>query len=270
MLKRFLLLIFIHLVAATWGVAQVITVCTWNLKDFGKSKTDDEISYIAGTLKDFDIVAIQEVVAGDGGAQTVAQLQDVLNRKGAKWDYTISNPTSGSYKTERYAYLWKTKKITKVGNAWLEKNYAVEIEREPYFCTFKSGNLFFTLVNFHAVTKSQQPEREIKYFKFMPAEYASLNLIFCGDFNCPSTHTVFNPLKSLGYTPALQGQKTSLRQCCINDDCLASAYDNIFYNSYKIKIVEAGIVHFYKDFVSFDAARHLSDHVPVYIKFSAK
>lgn len=81
MLKRFLLLIFIHLVAATWSVAQVITVCTWNLKDFGKSKTDDEISYIAGTLKDFDIVAIQEVVAGDGGAQTVAQLQDVLNRK---------------------------------------------------------------------------------------------------------------------------------------------------------------------------------------------
>jgi hypothetical protein len=42
---------------------------------------------------------------------------------GAKWDYTISDPTSSSsYKTERYAFLWKTSKIKKIGEAWLEKN----------------------------------------------------------------------------------------------------------------------------------------------------
>jgi hypothetical protein len=31
------------------------------------------------------IIAIQEVVAGYGGAQAVAKLADELNRKGSKW-----------------------------------------------------------------------------------------------------------------------------------------------------------------------------------------
>jgi hypothetical protein len=35
-------------------------------------------------------------------------------------DYVISDPTSSSaYKTERYAFIWKT--IKKIGRAWLEK-----------------------------------------------------------------------------------------------------------------------------------------------------
>jgi deoxyribonuclease-1-like protein len=53
------------------------TLISWNLKDFGKSKSDEEINFIANTLKNYDIVAIQEVVAGEGGAQAVARLADV-------------------------------------------------------------------------------------------------------------------------------------------------------------------------------------------------
>ncbi len=52
-------------------------------------------------------------MAGYGGAQAVARLADELNRKGTKWDYVISDPTSSSaYKTERYAFIWKTSKVT--------------------------------------------------------------------------------------------------------------------------------------------------------------
>lgn len=85
---------------------------SWNIENLGRSKSNLELEFIANTLKDLDIVALQEVVAGDGGAQTVAKLADELNRKGTKWDYAISNPTSSSaYKTERYAYLWKTSRV---------------------------------------------------------------------------------------------------------------------------------------------------------------
>ena len=74
---------------------------------------------MAQTIKSFDIVAIQEVVAGYGGAQAVARLADELNRKGAKWDYSVSNPTSSSaYKTERYAFLWKTATVKLIGKPW--------------------------------------------------------------------------------------------------------------------------------------------------------
>jgi endonuclease/exonuclease/phosphatase family metal-dependent hydrolase len=71
-----------------------------------QSKSNGEISFIANTVKDYDIVAFQEVVARDGCAQAAAKLADELNRKGAKWDYSISDPTSSSaYKTERYVFL---------------------------------------------------------------------------------------------------------------------------------------------------------------------
>lgn len=268
---RKLLLILLHLFIVATSIAQ-ITVCTWNLKDFGGTKSDAELNFIANTIKDYDVLAIQEVVAKDpAGAQAVARLADVLNRKGSKWDYAISDPTSGSsYKSERYAFIWKTSKVTKVGRAWLEIKYSLEIDREPYFITFKTADKQFTLVNFHAITKSKNPETEIKYFKLLPAEYPGLNLIFCGDFNCPQSHTVFTPLKAMGYKPVLVGQKTSLKEQCINGDCLASEYDNVFYNSEKVSFVKSGVIHFYKSFNSLNEAVTISDHIPVYFGFTIK
>jgi deoxyribonuclease-1-like protein len=241
---------------------------SWNIENIGQSKSNVEISFISNTIKDFDIIAIQEVVAGDGGAQAVARLADELNRKGAKWDYTISDPTSSSaYKTERYAFIWKTSRVKKIGKAWLEIKYHLEIDREPYFCTFQYENKQFTVVNFHAITKKMQPETEIKYFKFLPSEYPTLNLIFAGDFNCPQSHTVFFPLKKMGYLPILVNQKTSLKKECVNGDCLASEFDNIFYNT-KIKKLNSGILPFYKNFNSLQEARMISDHIPIWFEFS--
>lgn len=248
-----------------------VSICSWNLKDFGNSKSLAEIEFIANTIKDHDIVLIQEVVAKDpGGAQAVGKLWEVLNRKGAKWDYRISNITSGenSYKSERYAYLWKPSKVTLVGKPWLEIKYANEIDREPFFATFNIADKSFTLVNFHAITKSKQPETEIKYFKFLPAAYPGLNLLFCGDFNLPQSHTVFNPLKTMGYQSALTNQKTSLRQQCFNNDCLASEYDNVFFNAATITKQGSGVTHFYRLFGDLSEAVKVSDHLPVNFQFS--
>lgn len=229
-----------------------ITICFWNLHDFGKSKSEVEIDFIANTIKTFDIIAIQEVVASEGGAQAVARLADALNRKGAKWDYAISDPTSSSaYKAERYAYIWKPGRVLLFGNPWLEKRFSQQIDREPFLANFKVGNDQFTLVNFHAITKSMQPETEIKYFKFFQEEYPSLNLIFSGDFNCPQSHSVFNPLKKVGYMPIIMGQKTSLRKNCISNECLASEFDNIFFNNNHLQLLNSGVILFYKSFINF-------------------
>ncbi len=241
-----------------------VKLCSWNIENLGKSKSEANIIFIANTIKEFDIIALQEVVAGYGGAQSVAKLADELNRTGAKWDYVISNPTSSSaYKTERYAFLWKTSKIRLKGNAWLEKKYHLEIDREPFFATFEIYKKTVTLVNFHAITKSRQPETEIKYFKFLPIEYSNLNLLFLGDFNCPQSHTVFNPLRKMGYQSVFINQKTSLRQECIEDDCLASEFDNIWYNSNKLKIKSNDAILFYNTFKTLKGARKISDHIPI-------
>jgi endonuclease/exonuclease/phosphatase family metal-dependent hydrolase len=242
---------------------------SWNIANIGKSKSNQEITFIANTVKEYDLIAIQEVVAGYGGTQAVARLADELNRKGAKWNYVISDPTSSSpHKSERYAFIWKTNKLKKIGRAWLEKKYHLEIDREPYFCTFEYENKQFTVVNFHGITKNRQPETEIKYFKFLPDEYPNLNLIFAGDFNCPQSHTVFNPLKKMGYQPILVNQKTSLKQEYKNGEYLASEFDNIFFKSSKINFINSGVIPFYKNFNSLKEARRISDHVPIWFEFS--
>jgi endonuclease/exonuclease/phosphatase family metal-dependent hydrolase len=265
LLKRTAILIFLLLHNAFYGQT---TLVSWNIENFGKSKSDSEINFIANTLKSYDIVAIQEVVAGPGGAQAVARLADELNRKGSKWDYVISDPTSSSAnKTERYAFIWKTAKIKKIGKAWLEKKYHLEIEREPYYCTFEYDKKQFTVASFHAITKSKQPETEIKYFKLLPAEYPKLNLVFLGDFNCPQSHTVFNPLRKMGFESAFVNQKTSLKKKCDGSNCLASEFDNIWFNKSRIKKIASEVLPFYKSFQTLKEARTISDHIPITMEF---
>lgn len=142
------------------------------------------------------------------------------------------------------------------------------IDREPFFIRFQSDKKKFTLVNFHAIPKTKQPETEIKYFKFLPQIYPNDNLIFCGDFNLPQSNSVFIPLKKMGYSSSLKGTKTSLKQKCISDDCLASEYDNFFFNATKNKFISSNIILFYLKFKDFKAARLISDHLPIYLNFS--
>ncbi len=256
------------LIISSIGFSQ-IKILSWNIENFGKSKSNSEIAYIATLINKYDIIALQEVVAGYGGAQAVARLADELNRKGYQWDYVVSDPTTSTpSKKERYAFLWKTVQLKKIGNAWLEKKHASVIEREPYLCTFEYHNKQFTAVSFHAITKSKQPEKEIKYFQFFPIEYPTLNLIFTGDFNCPQSHSVFMSLRKIGITSALVNQKTSLKRSCKNGVCLASEFDNMYFSKSKIRKLNSGVVAFYQNFPSLKKARTISDHCPIWMEFS--
>lgn len=261
------LLLTTFLYSSSLLVAQV-KISSWNLQNFGKTKTEAEIEFMANILKDFDVIALQEVVAGYGGSQAVARLADELNRKGAKWDYVISDPTNSSpYATERYAYIWKTATVKRSGRAWLEQKYERLIDREPFFMDFNYNGTIFTLVNFHAIPKKKQPETEIKYFKFLPDQYADKNLIFLGDFNVPQSHTVFNPLKKMGYQPVFIGQKTTMKMKCVSGECLASEYDNIFYHTGSTTFLDSGVILFYEDYPDMKSARRISDHIPLWAEF---
>lgn len=263
--------LFVFLFLNTVSFAQV-SVCSWNIMNLGKSKSNSELDIIANIIKSYDIIAIQEVVAGKGGAQAVSRLVTILNTKGSKWDYAISEPTTSKNPSsqERYAYIWKTAQVKKIGKCWLDQNYANEIDREPFMSTFEYNGKQITLVSFHAVPKKKNPASELKYFKFFPKLYPKHNLIFMGDFNCPQSHTVFNPLKDMGFAPILVNQKTSLRQKCRNSDCLASEYDNLFYDKRKILSKQKGIVPFYSAFSSVKEARKISDHVPIWCVMDIK
>ncbi|MNL55569.1 hypothetical protein D3C87_1789920 [compost metagenome] len=95
-----------------------------------------------------------------------------------------------------------------------------------------------------------------------------MNLVFIGDFNCPQSHSVFNPLKKTGYTSILQNQKTSLKHKCKNNNCLSSEFDNIFYKLNSLEYKNSGVIPFYKTFNSLQEARKISDHIPIWFEFS--
>lgn len=238
---------------------------SWNLQNIGSSKSDETLEYIATIINKADVVAIQEIVTNPTGAKKIAQLHDILNRStGVKWDYVLSDPTNSSpYRAERYAYLFKTHKVQLKNKPFLEKHYTNDIEREPFMATFIHKNKSFTLVNLHALPTKHQPEKEIKYLKFLPELYSELNLIFLGDFNLSESHSVFNPIKKLGYQPSFIKQKTSLRQKCIKGDCLASEYDNIFVNINVSEIIQSQAILFFEDFETIQLARKVSDHIPI-------
>jgi hypothetical protein len=81
-------------------------------------------------------------------------------------------------------------------------------------------------------------------------------------------HTVFNPLKKMGYQSILRNQKTSLKKECKKSNCLASEFDNMYYKASKISVKKAGIIPFYQNFNSLQEARIISDHIPIWMEFS--
>lgn len=245
------------------------TLVSWNIQHFGKTKEAAEIAIMARSLRDADLVAVQEVVAGYGGAQAVARLAEALNRTGASWDYRISDPTSSTPHTrERYAFLWKSKRITLIGRPSLESQYVEEINREPFFADFRIEGKEICLVNFHARPKNKQPEREVKYFKYYPKIYPDKKLVFLGDFNLPQKHTVFNPLKKMGYLPALLDQKTSLkRKFSESGQYLANPLDNIFFHPKDLEIQSSGVIDFTVGMDDLGKANQVSNHLPIFLQF---
>ena len=244
-----------------------ISVISWNIQDFGKTKSDEELEQIADVIREADIVAIQEVVAGYGGAQAVAKLSGILNRKGAQWDYVISNPTnSPKYITERYAFVWKTKHIKIKNRGKLIKELENVIDREPFFLDFYSGNKKWTLVNFHSRPYNKNPEAEIKALTSYITNADPTPLILTGDFNVDEAKPVFNVFKAKGFTAAVSNQRTTLKKSCDGFEYRNHPIDNIFYSSHFTK-TESGVLDFVRVCDNLEKARKLSDHLPVYLRF---
>jgi deoxyribonuclease-1-like protein len=192
---------------------------------------------------------------------------------GSKWDYSISDPTQSpsAYISERYAFLWKTSKVTLKGKPFLDIALANVINREPYIANFlfKGNNTPITIINFHSKKHDDHPEEEIKHFINYNQRLTTDNILLCGDFNLDETHPVWLPFYAKGYKNAIANTPTTLKMKCKNGGYRNHSIDNIYAQG-DFDIVEAGAIDFVKDCDKVIAARQLSDHLPVYIQFEIK
>jgi len=251
------------------GKSGNLHLITWNLFNFGKSKSPADIQFIAGELRDADVVAIQEVSTGPAGAQAVAALADELNRTGSRWDYTVSDPTTGEG-SERYAFLWKPHRLKLKGRAQLAVALESKLNREPYIALFEFDGKEVGVASFHAVPTAKKPETETSLLDDLIRITGRKDLLIAGDFNLSEKHSGFDELKKAGWKPVLKGTKTSLKMKKTEEGHLANEYDNIFYNPAVILPGEASAPDFSEKFPSLEKARNISDHLPVSFYFKVK
>ena len=250
------------------AAGETVRLATWNLYNMGRTKNDTEIAFMAEQLRDFDVVAIQEVVTSPPGAQAIARLDAALDRTGFQWDYRLSDPTTGDG-TERYAFLWKPSRVRLVGQAWLEASLAGPIDREPYLARFehRASGQQLLVASFHAVPRAKDPEREVVLLDALHRRYVPDHLIILGDFNLDEDHEAWDGLRTLGFAQVLDDQPTSLRRKRRDgpNGHLANEYDNIFYETSALRATGGGIIDFTTSFGTLREARRISDHLPVYM-----
>ncbi len=263
-MKKILLLLTL-LFRINFLFAQVDTtklnICSWNIQNFGRTKSSSQetMDYIVAKIKNFDIVAIQEVSTSEFGAQAVAKLDDLLDRTGTSWDFVISDPTKGPG-SERYAYVWKKSRV-KLKSSTLEKSLQDSIDREPFRAIFIYKTLEYALFNVHLVPTDKNPEVEAKRLSIIGRNYPAARFLIMGDFNLSQSSPGFNLLKN--YTkPALTGKKTSLK---MKEDGspLNMEYDNFFMTK-NINLTKSEVIEFFKDFKDLKSARKISDHCPIF------
>jgi deoxyribonuclease-1-like protein len=242
------------------------TITTWNIANLGGSKHDTIIAFIAQVIKKSDIVCIQEVSTGPAGAKAVGKIVDELNRSGNKWDYKISDPTTGNG-SERYAMLWKTNKVKLVGKPWLEKRLQDSVNREPFLAVFSNNKDTFLLATFHAVPKEKDPAREISKIHMLDSWYENYHLLIMGDFNLSSKKDAFHSMNERKLKNSICDQKTSIKMepNPKTGEHLANEYDNIFFEEDEINLSSSGVIDFTMGLkCDLKTARKVSDHIPVW------
>ena len=269
-MKKILLVCLVCVLFTDWYNPEIrLTILTWNIENFGKSKTRIQLNKIAEIIKEADIVAIQEVV-NSTGTEKIEELVEILNESGIDWECSVSNVTnSPSDVSEKYAFLWKESKVQIVDHGRLLREMDAEIDREPYYATFSNGKESFTVLSIHTRPQDtiERTREEIESLAKIPGLIVDRPTFILGDFNMIQRDISFNGIKSFGYKAILNEQKTSLRKSCIEGDYLSESYDNIFHSK-DILIHNVEVKDYVQNCYCYDFVKSVSDHLPVKATFS--
>jgi len=268
MKNRFTLLLALLCLANTALLhASQVSIMSWDLNDFGIDRGDFQIGFIANVVKDFDVIALQNVAPNAEGSEGVAFLVKELKNRGFHCDYRISkSTTSPDHKQKCYAYLWKPSKVQLIGEPWLDDKFENEICREPFMARFKVSGQELLCINYFAQSHPDSSAKEIKCFYQYPDLYPDEKIVITGNFNTPCSNAIFNPLRITGFTPNLEGLPTTLREECGGDrGYLVNPVDFILFDQRALRILRTGTSDFIRNCMLLPNASKISNHIPVWV-----
>lgn len=263
---------------------------TWNIRNFHGRKEDKAVKYIAEIIKNFDVIAIQEVKDDLGG---IEKLQKLL---GEKYRFVFSDPAGNG---ERLVFCYNSKKIQFTGLA-AEIVMApgqgkktvkpeLEFERTPYMASFRTSSCNFILVTVHIYYGSgsavkyrlDEIKNIVKFLEKRSTDTDSLDsdYIACGDFNIERirakirTKKKDDPIDDL--FDALQSKGLIVEDDIKNSPSNLSKnrhFDQIAYHKYDdttISFVKGGIIDFVGAVYQNDKKLKykLTDHLPMWAVF---
>jgi endonuclease/exonuclease/phosphatase family metal-dependent hydrolase len=255
-------------------MTDTIRVATWNIQVFGESKLQDPaaMNVIVSVLRNFDVIAIQEVRAVS--QEVVPELVAQLNADGQHYyDYAIGPRLGRTISKEQYVFIFDMSTIE------IDRNqiYTVDdskfdlLHREPLVGWFRTRGappeqaFTFTLVNIH--TDPDEVDRELDALAdvFVAVQGDARqedDTILLGDFNANDRN-----LRRLG-------QIAGLRRLVINTPTNTrqnAMYDNMLFLEHATSEFtgRGGVFDFMREYnLSQKQAEDVSDHLPLWAEFS--
>lgn len=251
-----------------------IRIATFNIQVFGESKLNDPeaMQTIVAILKNFDLIAIQEVrsITQD----ILPHLMALLNADGHHYDYAIGPRLGRSNSKEQYAFVFDTQTI-EIDRYQL---YTVDdpddlLHREPLVGWFRARGpapeqaFTFSLVTIHTDPDETNQELDVLddvFFKVRDDTRRSEDdVIMLGDFNAKATN-----LRQLGQIKGLAkvvGGETP------TNTLHNAQYDNILFHETATTEFNGrgGVFDFLRQYnLTLEQAKRVSDHLPIWAEFS--
>jgi hypothetical protein len=263
--------IALWLVSSASGQDSTITVASWNLKNFGKTKLTDttRIPIIVDVIKKYDVIAIQEVMDKTRGLPSI--LVSMVNGDSLNYRF-IESLRVGEGRKESYVVIYDSDRVEYVpGTMGFIREIADEYAREPFYAMFRAGNFDFYLVTIH--TDPDEVDTEIPalardYSFFQDNTMDENDIILLGDFNArapDSPHGSYTTLESFDTIPDIVYtivDETNTRG--------GRSYDNIIFQStHTAEYADSASVYtFWEDYgLTEDEGFRISDHKLVYVVF---
>jgi endonuclease/exonuclease/phosphatase family metal-dependent hydrolase len=257
--------------ASSQRPANSLLISSFNIQVLGKSKMSKPqvVNVLAQVIRQFDIVAIQEVRAKED--DILPALVGAVNSDGSRYSFLIGPRLGRTVSTEQYAFVFDTTRVEheprSVGTI---SDPADMLHREPFVARFRARThspdraFTFWLVNTH--TDPDEVPQEVSaladVFQVMQTARAEEDdVILLGDLNASSSE-----LGRLGQIPgimcAVNGVMTNTRQ--------NKAYDNILFHRQQTSEFTGrwGVFNLEQVFgLSQSEALKVSDHLPIWAEF---
>ncbi|GAA4430143.1 endonuclease/exonuclease/phosphatase family protein [Bremerella cremea] len=249
-----------------------IRIASFNIQVFGTAKLQkpEVASRLVQIIRQFDVVAIQEIRASDQGL--IPNFIEMINATGRHYDYVIGPRLGRTQSKEQFAYIFDTASL-QVDRSQV---YTVEdpldvLHREPLVAWFRvrgpdpSQAFTFSLVNVHVDPDEVAQEMDVMDDVFRAVRddpRGEDDVILLGDFN--ANESQIGQLATIpGITWAISGTTTNTRGTAL--------YDNIFMQRHATTEYtgRSGLFDFLREYnLTLAEGLEISDHLPIWAEFS--